>query len=735
MTGTACVYKERGQPGLRPGYGRAVEGRLSLLEENVEKMAQSIHNVLQHVQAQSVRSGQVPSVDMGSVAPSNNSEDAQQLAQQLGQTPTQLNGPASYNPPLPPSQQPLPLLEPPLDPTLPPRAVLDELVDLFFTHVYPWAPLFHRPTFQATMLLPDRQLLLHGMVVLGFRFWTTTRDEQGGGVWPSAAAREQYVKVSRDRLLVDTINSASLVAYQALALLAIDAMGDGPGPRTWNMMAMLVACARQLHLDHNPSPITGVMGVGVGVGMGLGMNANMGLGGGGMDSASGSVRATSPSSPLVTNDDTEESAATANTLLGVASSAPSSSSSAVEAEEKRRLFWTIYNLDRFSSVSLGQPCAIDRRRLRVQYPARDDAWGQRVPLAWFGTKTGTSPSTTPYGVAGTAGPPPTLWQCFIDILSLVDQSNQLLVQPTNLSLPAQCQEWQSKFRRIDILSRTWRENLPPDVRTPPSPAAPSASTTIPFDPMWYLVHATYALIHIRMYTVASFPATASPYMRPSSSARAQLRQAVDQVAGLATGLQPAQVGQLGPLFAFVVWVAARSLIILWTTGNTADGVADATTATASSPFAPPPHLTTLVAVLHQSARYWPCAQCYVDILQLILDTKNNPGGPTGLAIFNDTRRTAYGLRRRLGSLASLRGRGQSGMTQERDQAHNWDRDRDRGLDVERDHDLFGAATDDFFDGVFAGLIEIPPAGTPQQLGSGFGFGFVNPSPDFDRDWL
>lgn len=563
--------------------------------------------------------------------------------------------------------------------------MLDELVDLFFTHVYAWAPLFHRPTFQATMLVPDRQLLLHGMVVLGFRFWT--RDDEGGA-WPSAGQREQYVKVSRDRLLVETINSASLVAYQALALLAVDAIGDGPGPRTWNIMAMLVACARQLHLDHNPSPIMGGMGTASG----------------------GGVRAASPSSPLVTNEDTEENTTSTTGFLEISLS--SSSSSAVEAEEKRRLFWTIYNLDRFSSVSLGQPCAIDRRRVRLQYPARDDAWGQSVPLEWFGGKS--SPSACPYGTSVQS----TLWQCFIDILSLVDQSNQLLVQPTNLSLPAQCQEWQSKFRRIDILSRTWRENLPPDVRVPPSPSY----STLPFDPMWYLVHATFALIHIRMYTVASFPATASPYMRPSPSARAQLRQAVDQVAGLATGLLPEQVGQLGPLFAFVVWVAARSLIILWTTGHTADGVTET-----AAPFAPPPHLTTLLAVLHQSARYWPCAQCYVDILQLILDTKNNPGGPTGLAIFNDTRRTAYGLRRRLGSLASQPGR-DSGMDRDRD------RYRDRGgLDFGRDHDLFAAATDDFFDGVFAGLVEIPPAGTPQQLG--FGFGFVNPSPDFDRDWL
>ena len=199
-----------------------------------------------------------------------------------------------------------------------------------------------------------------------------------------------------------------------------------------------------------------------------------------------------------------------------------------------------------------------------------------------------------------------------------------------------------------------------------------------------------------MYTVASFPATTSPYMKPSPSARSQLRQSVEKVAYLAAALQPEQVGQLGPLFAFVVWVAARSLIILWTTGHDA-----------ASGNLLPVDLTTLLRVLNQSALYWPCAECYADIIQLILDTKNNPGGPTGnIDIFNDTRRTAYGLRSRFGMLASHR----------------------------RDHfsrvDLF-TITDDFFDGVFAGLIEIPSAAAPHQQ-----LGFANPSsPDFDRDWL
>ena len=141
-----------------------------------------------------------------------------------------------------------------------------------------------------------------------------------------------------------------------------------------------------------------------------------------------------------------------------------------------------------------------------------------------------------------------------------------------------------------------------------------------------------------MYTVAAFPSTTSPYLKPSSAARGRCRQAIRTVASLASSLQPHELDRLNPMFAFVVWVAARSLIILWTTGyETAYG-------------SMPTDLEPLLNVLRQMSTRWLCAQRYADIIQLILDTKNNPGGPTGLEIFNDTRRTSYGLQNLLGSL-------------------------------------------------------------------------------------
>jgi hypothetical protein len=145
-------------------------------------------------------------------------------------------------------------------------------------------------------------------------------------------------------------------------------------------------------------------------------------------------------------------------------------------------------------------------------------------------------------------------------------------------------------------------------------------------------------VNIRMYTVAAFPSTTSNYLRPSSSARSRCRQSIKVVVALASSLQPQELDRLNPMFAFVVWVASRSLIILWTTGYETNHEST------------PADLEPLLHVLRQMAARWPCAQRYADIIQLILDTKNNPEGPTGIDVFNDTRRTSYGLQSLLGTL-------------------------------------------------------------------------------------
>ncbi|EPE02775.1 c6 transcription factor [Ophiostoma piceae UAMH 11346] len=786
--GTKCEYREKGQPGLRPGYGKAMESRMAVLEDSMLKISESMQEVLQQLQRGQLPAPSIPVPDQRG-APRRTQSTAQSMSAGSGsehgspgdETPdgstagdtsmhSSISGSranaAFSGPPPPPLWQPAPPhsdssgqtfplgqgapapndewlslspaitnktapeilasmasakplpaatetaestaypAEPAADlPGLPPREVLHELVELFFDHIYPWAPLFYKPDFVRSLASAsstggggdEKLLLLHGITVLCFRFWTKPT--------PTPELREAYINASRDQVLLRTIDACSLVSTQALALLALDAVGQGPGPRTWNIMAMLVAAARQLILatrtpnrprDEANTPVVNDEG-----------DDEVGDDGSGADGGETRRRRNGPGS--------------AN---GVANGIGAGhDQSTIEAEEKRRLFWVIYSLDRFASIFHGQPGAIDTKTIRLLYPSSDDEWG--MPSAspeWFqGTSDSSSSGQSSNGDASAgsfggsggmnfnyanlsssnsstnggsinslgnlgnsssshANCSANLWHHYIDALTLVDRSHRLLIQPVNVSVPAHCQEWQSNFRRLDLVLTAWFENLPAFVReglpgqasassasvssaastsSSSPPSAPPNASTPSFNPVRAMIYASYLLSFVRMYMIASFPATTSAYLRPSLAARTRLRQVCHDLATLVSMYQPHELQALGPLFVFIVWVGARSLVILWTRGGYSPdelcpAVHKSTSASSSSACMLPPDLETILTSLRHMAARWPCAQRYVDIIQMIIDTKNSPGGPPGLEIFNDPRRTSYVIQSRFKALANGR---------------------------------------------------------------------------------
>ena len=276
---------------------------------------------------------------------------------------------------------------------LPSREAFLQMANAFFQMIHPWCPLFLGPTvFVDRLFQPSRELLLHGIVVASIRFWDGVSD----------AEREAYLKHSREQILLQSIDQCTLVSTQALALLAVDALGRGTGPHCWNAMCMLVTAARHLGIAINPL-----------------------------------LSNSESNTPLVRNDDEENE---------------SESSSAAEAEEKARLFWVICSLDRFSSVAHGQPGGIDTKTIRMPYPSLGSNEVSGAALQWF---NGTSQWR-----ATTAKDTVNVWHQYIDILAFADRCNQLLIQPVNLFLPAHSQDWQNKFRALDADLSCWFASLP-----------------------------------------------------------------------------------------------------------------------------------------------------------------------------------------------------------------------------------------------------------------------------------
>ena len=449
---------------------------------------------------------------------------------------------------------------------LPSAQVLSKLVDLYFDLIYPWCPLFHKQTFIQEMHNPQYELLLHGIVAVCFRFWSTED--------PDVTERDRHVAASREHILLHAVNTCTLISAQALVLLAVDALGQGTGPRAWNTMSLLATTTRHLGISVNPGLVIAV---------------------------------TESNTPLVRNDDDD----------------PSIFPSIIEAEERVRLFWVFCSLDRFSSVAHGVPGGITTNTMRMAYPKSDSEWAAEAPKMLFNGSIRSWDNQ--------ANLTPDLWHQYVDLMSLADRCNQMLIQPVNLFDLVQCQRWQNNFRELDSTLAAWQISLPATIKIRPAI----------FDSMWYLLHANFHLIKIRMYTVAGFPSTTSPHVRPSTSARTRCRYTIRELASLSRSIEPSNYEELGPIFAFATWVAARSLIILWTSGHELfENVQE--------------DMESLLSSLRVLGQYWQSATRYSDLIQLVLDTKDSPGGQSHLDIFSDTRRTAYGLEKCLGSLAERR---------------------------------------------------------------------------------
>jgi hypothetical protein len=410
--GLDCIYKEKGQPGLRPGYGKDVERRLRDLEQKVNRMDQGLHNSRLASDAPEQETSapglHVPNTDEQPWAVPRPAPSEARVGM------TSLS-PSAVGPiPFPTSTVPVVSGAMPARQDLPPAEIMVDLVELFFTHVYPWAPLFEKLSFMANMWQQERELLLHGIVVCASRFWEKRA--------PSPNALYGQLQTSVSRLTLGCLETSSLVTTQALTLLAIDAMAQGPGTKIWMVRSMLNAAVQQLGLGKEQFP-----------------------------------RTPEVSTPMVGNDGLDGTLETSH----------------IASEERRRLFWTIFSVDHFASVALGQPSAIPPRTIKLRYPGLETQWYQPAAAGYFQA-----------GAPVRGGPSGDAWRHYIDILTLLDRSNRLLIHPYDLSHPAKRQEWQSHFRMMTVTLATWLETCADECRNP------NHNT---HDPMWVIVRATYEL--------------------------------------------------------------------------------------------------------------------------------------------------------------------------------------------------------------------------------------------------
>ncbi|KAK5048259.1 hypothetical protein LTR84_005929 [Exophiala bonariae] len=216
-------------------------------------------------------------------------------------------------------------------PTPPSIACLNDLLAVYFTYMQPWLPIVHEAAFRRKISTPEGQqqmsLVLHAMVFAALRFVKT----EDGQSLDATYVRAETTK-SRNIVRLGAMEELSVENLQALAILAFTEIGNGAAHKAWPVIGSLTRTVEYLQLT-------------------------------------------------VELEDLEKR----NGLLRSACELRDPVNW-VEEEERRRVFWNIFILDRFCSVTTGSNTSLTSADVSRRLPICGGHWYRETPAVtpYFG---------------------------------------------------------------------------------------------------------------------------------------------------------------------------------------------------------------------------------------------------------------------------------------------------------------------------------------------------------------
>ncbi|KAJ5491418.1 hypothetical protein N7539_002985 [Penicillium diatomitis] len=631
--GQLCEYRERKKPGLRAGYGKELEQRLDKLEEVIQAQARLIETHI--LQGRASRSHGQPCVasvcynsppelsgvpgpsprtggycndaspgnlphhraDATIATPSESSRRALNYngvgsrgsVPSLGSLPpasnAQMNNDYTGNESslkVPVSlfgNQEQSLADPDLD--LPPYDLLYALVDLYFEHINTWCPILHRRSTLDTFFGPSPlqeadRMVLYAIVATTLRFSTDSRLTDRN--------RKRYHDSSKQKVLLYGLESSSVKALQALVILAIDLVGSSNGPPGWKLLALITRSVVRL---------------------GLAVEAKSAL--------------IAPVYPSI------------YTLRAV--TLPESESW-IEDESRRRLFWMVYLLDRYSTIATAFDFALDDKDIDRKLPCKEEFFLKNQPVETRRFRS-TNDRVDHHNHAENVGS----FGLYMEILGILTRIHVFLKKPVDIGSLSDVEDWQATYRRLDSELTSWEFNLPFEYTYEnASRVFAGGKQNRSLHSEWVQLHATYQTAVIRLHSSAAYPTTRSPIFTPSYSASQRCLLAVDNILSVTKiVVENNLLNKLGPPFAFSLWVSARLILV--------HGSTIAHTVSRDILF--------FVDTLSQMGQHWKVAERYSNILQRVLDeyseyqqsgaTDGERTTPSTVKILADMRRCAFDL--------------------------------------------------------------------------------------------
>ncbi|KAI1474107.1 fungal-specific transcription factor domain-containing protein [Daldinia eschscholtzii] len=395
---------------------------------------------------------------------------------------------------------------------LPPRDLVDALVEIYFAKIHPWIPMLHVRLFRQRMAGENERsrltTILHAIVSLCSRF---SDDARLG----NAGEKLRNAKRSRQTVLLRSMESFSVENLQALIICAFDTLGSGRGPSAWSIVGSMTRTVEQLQLS-------------------------------------------------VEEDDQPIASSVKAMIKRMAFLPPARNWS--EREERRRVFWNIFQLDRFCSIATGWNLSLTSADVKMRLPCEGALWEAGEPLEnptpYFGVadQTGSVNGTLPSVSVGEESQESLggFAYCIEATESLSLVTSFFLQQIIDISVMHEVQVWLMKFKQLDLRLIQWKLYLPEQWRE-----ACVLNQDGIMDPNLTLAHVTHNTAVVLLHQNIAYPSPDwqnSSIRLPSASSSETCLAAATEVAIITEKFLQGSSSPTNPQFAFCLFICGRMLL-------------------------------------------------------------------------------------------------------------------------------------------------------------------------------
>ncbi|KAJ0416895.1 fungal-specific transcription factor domain-containing protein [Aspergillus carlsbadensis] len=420
--------------------------------------------------------------------------------------------------------------------------LLTQLVEFYFQNIHHWIPILHVRRFRHQIQSREGRdsaiYILYALIAVCIRFVNDPRI-------PDEDRKARVAESCRQKVVLCSMESFSVENLQALVIIAFDTIARGRGPSSWSVVGSMARTVEQLQLS-------------------------------------------------VEEDDLYGRNQTGETLIRrMAFLKPSTCWR--EAEERRRVFWTVFLMDRFCSVSTGWNVSLTSADVKRRLPCEGALWQRedeaRAPYFGISDIKGTGPHRSLL-VNSQLPTDPSERDCIggfafcieaTESLGLV--SNFFVHQPLNVQNADEAQLWLMRFKELDLRLVQWKLFLPPKWRD-----ASTLNADGIMDSNLTLAHITHNTAVILLHQAIAYPPhhwKSSPVKLPSSSSAETCIEAANEISIIGQQFLLYSPMLTNPQFSFCLFVAGRMLL---------------THASGISPV--PGALDTLIASLFEISGRW-----------------------------------------------------------------------------------------------------------------------------------